>query len=381
MRRGVVDDLGPVGIEYGIESGRVADRADEHLHPEGGMGVGQFLLNGIGAVFADVEDQQPGRMMRGKLPAELRADGPAAAGDQDDLALHIAGDLLQIDADAVAAQKILDLHFTDRTDIQTARGDLRDGGQDFRFAAGILTDGGQFPQLRRRGAGNGQNDLLHLIAPHHGGDIFSAADNGHAAHALALLERIIVDDADHSVAGGVGLAQILQRHRSGGAGAHQHGAGPAEPLGLPKHGARDPVGIPHDADGQGEEHGVEEGKTAGNAALEHQHDTELNDGNERGGGNDADRFLQAGKFPQARVQTGQPEKQEHHDEIDRKERQQIVHMLRGCHQLELELVAKSQRKNLDETGQQDVHDRKKYDSDEFFSAVRIAHIKKCAAFA
>ena len=111
VRGGVEHDLGTVAVHQAHESRAVADRADF----DGKVKVRtvsefQLLLNVVGVVLVNIEDDQPLGTVLDDLAAQLAADGAAATGDQhgasEQQPLH--GGNIQLDG--IPAQQILDPH-------------------------------------------------------------------------------------------------------------------------------------------------------------------------------------------------------------------------------------------------------------------------------
>ncbi|CDA99966.1 unknown [Firmicutes bacterium CAG:65] len=77
----MVDDVRTISAEDILDAFRIADRGDQHYQIQCRILTDQLLLDRIGIVLIDIDDDQLFRLMTGDLPAQLAADGPAATGD------------------------------------------------------------------------------------------------------------------------------------------------------------------------------------------------------------------------------------------------------------------------------------------------------------
>ena len=103
MGRSVINDLRPVIGKDLKHPSAVADGADEGHEVQVREGILQLVLDVIGVVLIDIEDDELLRVMGRDLAAELGADGPAAARDQDGLAAEEVINLLHLGADHLPA--------------------------------------------------------------------------------------------------------------------------------------------------------------------------------------------------------------------------------------------------------------------------------------
>lgn len=74
MRRGMVDDIRMIPRKHGVETLAVPDRAYEHLDVDLGMCPLELVLDSIGVVFVDIENDELMRRMLCYLAAQLAAD-------------------------------------------------------------------------------------------------------------------------------------------------------------------------------------------------------------------------------------------------------------------------------------------------------------------
>ena len=222
--RGVVNDLGPVELEDLVHAAAVADRSDQGLEVQVRILFLQFQLDIVGIVLIDVKDDQLSGLMGRDLPAELTADRPAAARDQDSLAVDKVKDLRHIGPDRVAAQEVLDRDRLHGRDGDLAQDQLVEAGQVLQFAPGLLADIENVPALGRGRAGDSQVDLFDLVFFSRGQDGVAAAHDGDVINVVVPFFGVVVDDADDLLGDLAGPADIAQDHAAGRAGPDQHDA-------------------------------------------------------------------------------------------------------------------------------------------------------------
>ena len=111
--RGVEDVLGAILVEDFLHPGLVGDVGNDG----GGVDFGPFFLDFQADVvqrgFGRVDQDELEGIEHRHLPHDFTADGAGGARDEHALPLQVRGDLLQIDLDRVAAQKVLDLNLLD----------------------------------------------------------------------------------------------------------------------------------------------------------------------------------------------------------------------------------------------------------------------------
>ena len=93
MRRRVIDEVGMIRLKDAVDAVAVADGTDQHDRLEARDVSTQLLLNLIGIILINIENNELFGLIANKLTAKFAADAAAAARDKDDLAAHIAIDM------------------------------------------------------------------------------------------------------------------------------------------------------------------------------------------------------------------------------------------------------------------------------------------------
>lgn len=71
----MVDDVRAISAEDILDAFRIAYRSDQHYQIQRRILTDQLLLDRIGIVLIDIDDDQLLRLMTGDLPAQLASDG------------------------------------------------------------------------------------------------------------------------------------------------------------------------------------------------------------------------------------------------------------------------------------------------------------------
>ena len=160
--------------------------------------------------------------MPGNLPAQLAADGAAAAGDQNHLTGEEFGNGFRIQLHRGSAQQILNGHILHLGQAHLAVYQLVQSRQHPHPAGGFLA---QLQNLRLGlggGRGDGKDNLGNPVPLHRLENLIPAPYNGYAVKEFSLLGGVIVNNAAqgavHILAGGNLLGQHLPRY----AGADEH---------------------------------------------------------------------------------------------------------------------------------------------------------------
>ena len=104
VSRRVEDEVRPVMPNHPIHPAGIAHGADEYFQIQLREVAPKLLLDVIGIVLVNVENNQHFRLGSRNLTAQLAADASAAAGDQYGFSVDIAENFLQIHLDGISAQ-------------------------------------------------------------------------------------------------------------------------------------------------------------------------------------------------------------------------------------------------------------------------------------
>ena len=319
MRRGVEDDRRVVGLEHFVQALDVADGAYQRDDRRvGAVLVAQLGLQLIGAVFVDVEDQQPARLVAHDLAAQLAADGPAAAGDQHDFVVQILRDLGVVELDLIAREEVGGVQLAeagrDRVAVVVHR--LR-VGQHAHAAVGGVAEVDDLAEAVALERGDGDDDLHDMVLAHQFRYVGDGAAHRHALHAQVFFGQVVVHHADGVAKALVFVFAQVDRPGAGVAGADDEqrravfvfmGAHVAHRLDKPPQKA-------HAGNGRRVEHRAQRHHRAADGRLlavdeVKQHDDARSQPRKAG---QAGQVPHAGILPHDLIQAAEPE----HDHIDR----------------------------------------------------------------
>ncbi len=218
----VVDDVRMILFKDFEHLAAVADGPDKRDKIELRIFFAELELDVVGVIFVNVKDDQLLRIVPCDLPAELGADGAAAPGDEDDLAVDEAEDLLHVGADRFAAEKVLDRDLLHVAHGELAGRDLVNARELLQLAAGLVADGQDVALVLHRGARDREVDLPNPVLGHGGHDFLAAADDRDAVDEAMPFVRVVVDDAGDELVELLGAADVALDHLAGRAGADEH---------------------------------------------------------------------------------------------------------------------------------------------------------------
>ena len=330
MGRRVINNLGMVLLKDLEHAAAVADGTDQGYEVEVRILLAQLQLDGVGVVFVDIENDQLLRVMSGHLAAELRADGPAAAGDEDDLAVDEVIDLVKVGGDGLAPQKVLDGDVPEFRNGDLTVDELVIAGEHLHLAAGLVADAEDFLPVLPRHAGDGEEDLRHLILLDILENRLSPADDGDALDGTVPLVGVVVDDADGNVVHLVRGLHVAEDHPSGFPRADDHDAAAGLTL-TAQTGPQEE----QEAEEEAQAHDKEQLKHAspdivghGHTAVESRDEDNMQNGGRQGTEDGLGQFLDAGVAPHDAVHVEEVEDDHREDGVDGDEGEICIQELR-----------------------------------------------------
>ena len=198
MGCGVIDNIRVIVLEYLLHPVGIPHGSNQHHQVQLRIFSHQLLLNVIGIILINVQDQKLSGLMARNLSAQLAAYGTAAPCHHDNLAADVSHDLVHICLDSLPAQEVFDFHF-----LQLGHGYLtvdqligaRNGPE---FASRLLTDiQNAFPHLVICGR-NGKNNLVYPVFRHCIQNFIPASHNGNSPQKLSLTSHFVIYDAFHT---------------------------------------------------------------------------------------------------------------------------------------------------------------------------------------
>ena len=171
----------------------------------------QLLLNVVGVILIDVEDNELFGGIFRDLAAQLAADAPSPAGDEDGPAAQQRLDRCGVERDLVAAEQVLDLHLAQLGDARGLTDHLKGAGKRHDVDAALAQTSQHRAALAVRHGGDredgvGQADGGHLLHR-----LLERAAHGNAVEHFAALAPVVVKEALGPVAAGGIAAQLLRK--------------------------------------------------------------------------------------------------------------------------------------------------------------------------
>ena len=211
VRRRVEDDRRAVGLEDLAHALLLLAVREDDV--EGGVVhvavVLELALDREEVVLGVVEEDEPARRDARDLARELLADRAAGAGDEDDLAVEVRADAVELHPHGLAAEDVLDLDVAHlahrgRAGLQQLEDRRQRAHRDAALAAGAH-------DVRAHDAGRRRDrdrDLVGLDLLEDPPELGRRAEDLDAVDAQARLERVVVDEAD-GLEAELGVAQDL----------------------------------------------------------------------------------------------------------------------------------------------------------------------------
>ena len=184
----------------------------------------ELLLDAVGIVLVDVEDNELLRLVTCDLAAELGADGSATAGDEDGLPLDHAEDFFVVDLDRFTTEEVEDVDVAELADADFAVDELVDAWDGLQLTAALLADVEDFCALFGGRGRDRIDDFRDLVLLYGVEDVVSGADDRDTVEDAALLIRVVVDQTDRIPLQVFAGEELLDEHPAGIARADNHHA-------------------------------------------------------------------------------------------------------------------------------------------------------------
>ena len=211
-----------IGFHDAVDTAGVPHGADERLQVQVRAVVPQFLLDGVGVVLVNVENNQRLGLGPGDLAAQFAADASAATGDQH----HFPGDVRKnffiIDLHLFPAQQVRDLHVPELADADFFIEQLVHSGDDLQLAVGFLAQVQDGLLVLGVAGGNCEDDVGNAVLLGHVHNVVPVAHNFHAFQVLALLVGVVVNDAADLAGNAVRVLQFPDKGHARRTGADDH---------------------------------------------------------------------------------------------------------------------------------------------------------------
>ena len=191
----MIHNIRTVCLKNLLYTGSISYRCYQHDLIEFRILPQQFLLNLVNTILIDIQNDQPLRMVRGDLPAQLAADRAAASGDQYYLVVHRIQYFFCIDLNRIPSKEVFNLYLFQLGYRYISVDQLVDSGQSAHLTAGFFTDIQYFLTCLVVGGRNGENDLINAVLSYGICNFVSASNDRYTTKEFAMTAGIIINNA------------------------------------------------------------------------------------------------------------------------------------------------------------------------------------------
>ena len=205
----------------------IADGADDGFEIQVWIISKKFLLDVVGVILVNVEDDEKFWFGLGNLATKFGADRPTTTGDENNFASEIIFDFFVIDNDLVAAKEVFIGKWADfvkdATFFVVHGGVDRWENLDF-LTLGLVTFGDDAVDLIPGSRRDSDDNVFYLVFDGEEFDVFEGALDSEAADVGADLGAVIVNYADDFSIGRWVVVDFVDNHASGVTCANEHGS-------------------------------------------------------------------------------------------------------------------------------------------------------------
>jgi len=176
------------------------------------IGATQLQLNRVQIELAQLENNQVRRLQSGDLPAQLGADRPATAGNQNCLPDRAASNCRPVELDGIPAQQVINLDFAQVFETDLTRNQVLHTWQDTKMNTSLFTEADNSLHLPRGRCRHRNQDKLYRALRHQRGYCIAVVNDGYTMNILAVLTCIVIDEHDRPVGVQRVTEQVANHH-------------------------------------------------------------------------------------------------------------------------------------------------------------------------
>ncbi len=193
VSRGVKHDVGPIAREQLAHARLVFRIADDRTHGERRTTIRELLRDRIEGKLGELEKHQTRRREAGNLPAKLRADRAAGAGDEHGASIKEAMQPGFVERDGITAEQIVELDRSQRGHADAAGNDVGERGHRHHADAGLAAELDRTLALAVARFGHGNDGVRDAMTLGDQPDLTHWAEDRHAGELGTMLGGIIVE--------------------------------------------------------------------------------------------------------------------------------------------------------------------------------------------